>query len=75
MSHFPDDVKDDPVERMKTTECVDCGAEAKLEGREKLDYWIEWAYEEGHVGDDDYVWLRHEQDWRCTDCAKDFYPV
>lgn len=73
MSKFPD--RDDPVKRFQQTECVDCGKRKKLDGRTKFDYWTTWAYEEGHVGESEYLWIRHDKDWRCVECAKEFYPI
>lgn len=63
--------RDDPVKRFKQTECDGCGRRKKLEGRTDLDYWLSYAYEEGHVDDADYAWLRHDDDWFCRSCSAD----
>lgn len=73
MSKFPD--RESTVDRFKQNECVDCETRAKLDGRTKIDYWTGYAYEEGHIGEEPYLWLRHDDDWRCFDCATDFYPI
>lgn len=74
MSHFPDDAKNDPVDRFQQNECVDCGRRAELVDREKIDYWLSYAFEKGHSGEESYTWFRHDDDWRCFECATEFYP-
>lgn len=65
--------KEDKVAKFKQNECVGCGRRAELVNRNKFDYWTGWAFEKGHDDDMEYLWMRHKHDWRCTECAMEWY--
>ena len=71
MSHFPD--RESPSERFQRNECATCEKERKLENKTRIDYWTSYAFEEGHDGESEYVWIRHDDRWYCREHAEEFY--
>lgn len=72
MSDWPD--REDPVDRFKSKTCEGCGRKTRLSDIEKFDYWMDWAYEKGHEGEEEYLWFRQDDDWYCGSCYREIIP-
>lgn len=71
MSGFPE--REDRVAKFLQNECADCDKTAELVDRHQFDYWLSYGFEKGHSGDMSYIWVRHNDDWRCRECAEEFF--